>query len=126
MIIKRSDYKEIPYNQDNINLYKSKDNLLRHAREGKGISGIMFTDKKTSELIGYCAWEGDYIIALEVISNYRGLGFGEKLLKKAIDSGCTKLSVNKNNIPAISLYKKFGFRENKTNLGPRMIEMEKL
>ena len=124
MIIKRVSYKEIPYSQDNVNLYKSSENLLKHARTGKDISGTILIDKETSKMIGYVAWERDYIVALEVVSNYRGLGFGEKLLKQAIKSGCKKLSVNKNNVPAISLYKKLGFKENNTNLGPKIIEME--
>ena len=125
MIIKRKDYKEIPYTKDNINLYKSPGNLLKHARVGKEVDGIMLVDKKTNELIGYVAWEGNYIVALEVISKYRGNGFGDILIKKAIGSGAEKLSVDKNNIAARKLYEKHGFKKNNTDLGPKMIEYER-
>jgi len=125
MIIKRKDYKEVPYTKDNIDLYKSPDNLLKHARIGKKVDGIMLVDKKTNELIGYVAWEGNYIVALEVISKYRGNGFGDILIKKAIGLGAEKLSVDKNNIAARKLYEKHGFKENSTDLGPKMIEYER-
>ena len=53
----------IDYNLGNVLKYKSKDNLLRHARTGKGISGVMYIDPGTKELIGYIGWEGknDYM-----------------------------------------------------------------
>lgn len=124
MIIKRKEYKEIPWTPENIEKYRSGQNLLKHARSGKNIDGFMLIDSKTQDLIGYCAWEGDYIVALEVVSNYRRQGFGEDILKRAMKCGVRKLSVNKNNIPAISLYKKLGFKETNNNLGPRMIELE--
>ena len=124
MIVKRKQYREIQYTKEAVEKYKSPDNLLRHAKIGPDVEGVMFVSKDKDELIGYCAWEGDYIVALEVVSEYRGNKFGEELLKRAIDSGCKKLSVNKNNIPAIELYKKFGFKKDNINLGPRMIEME--
>ena len=124
MIIKRKQYREIQYTKEAVEKYKSPNNLLCHAKIGPDIEGVMFVSKDKDDLIGYCAWKGDYIVALEVVSEYRGNKFGEELLKRAIDSGCKKLSVNKNNIPAIELYKKFGFKKNNTDLGPKMIEME--
>lgn len=105
MIVKRKQYREILYTKEAVEKYKSPNNLLRHAKIGSDIEGVMFVSKDKDDLIGYCAWEGDYIVALEVVSEYRGNKFGEELLKRAIDSGCKKLSVNKNNIPAIELYK---------------------
>ncbi len=119
MIIKRKQYREIPLA---VEKYKAPGNLLKHVKEDS--DGIMLLDKDSEELIGYIAWKGDYIVALEVISNFRGKGFGEELLEKAIKKGCRKLSVNRNNIPAINLYKKLGFRKNNTDLGPKQIEME--
>lgn len=98
---------EIPYNKENVIKYKSRDNLLRHARTDKDCTGIMLVSN--NKLVGYIGWQGKMIIALEVTESYRGLGYGEYLLKKAISSGCTSLTVDKNNIPAINLYKKLGF-----------------
>ena len=123
MIILRNKYKEIPYNSDNVDKYKSKDNFLKHAKVGKDINGVMFVDKITEDLIGYCAWKDDYIIALEVLSEYRGNGFGDILLEKAIKSGCNKLSVSKKNTTAINLYKKHGFMINK-NINEKVVEMK--
>ena len=103
--------------------YKSKDNLLKHARSDKNTEGIMLLDKNTNNLIGYIAWEDNYIIALEVLSDYRGSGFGDILLEKAIKSGCSKLSVSKKNTVAINLYKKYGFKHTK-DINDKVIEME--
>lgn len=115
------DYKELPYNQENIRKYKSIDNLLRHARYLPGKSdGVFLVTPGEEELIGYVGWEGDCVIALEVAKNFRGLGFGDILIEKAIDSGCKKLTVDTNNSKAINLYKKHGFSEGTVN-GRRMI-----
>ena len=111
MIILRNkeEYTEIPYNQENIDKYKSKDNLLRHARYIKGITDGLFLVDKNSNLVGYIAWENDTIIALEVSNNYRGKGIATKLLSIANNKGANKLTVNKNNTKAIQLYKNLGW-----------------
>lgn len=123
MIILRNKYEEIPYNSDNVKKYKSNNNLLRHAKINKDTKGIMLVDKSTKSLIGYCAWENDYIVALEVLSDYRGKGYGDVLLEKAIKSGCNKLSVSKKNTVAINLYKKYGFKHTK-DINEKVIEMK--
>lgn len=122
MKILRNTEKQLPWTKENIEQYKSNGNLLRHAKTGKGISGIILTDSKTDNLIGYIAWENDYIVALEVANQYRNKGYGERLLEMAIREGCTKLSVNKNNIVAIKLYEKKGFKKDK-DLNSKTIEM---
>lgn len=63
IILKNNKLKEIPYNQENIDKYKSKDNLLRHARYIKGLTNGIFIVDEDSSLVGYIAWEGDTIIA---------------------------------------------------------------
>ena len=103
----KNNIKEIPYNKENVLKYKSPDNLLRHARTDKGCTGVMLISGNS--LIGYVGWQGEMIIALEVTNQFRGQGYGEYLVKRAIDSGCTRLTVDSNNIPAINLYKKMGF-----------------
>ena len=124
MIIRRKSYIEIPYTPGNVEKYKSPDNLLSKAMVGSDILGVMFLNKNTQDLIGYCAWKGNYVVALEVISKYRHQGFGKELLKKAILAGCTKLSVSRKNIPALNLYERFGFKDNNINYGPDTVEME--
>lgn len=110
IILKNNKLKEIPYNQENIDKYKSKDNLLRHARYIKGLTNGIFIVDEDSSLVGYIAWEGDTIITLEVISNYRNNGIATKLLSKAVNNGANKLTVNKHNISAINLYKNLGWK----------------
>lgn len=111
MLIIRKDinYKSIPYNQENINKYKSKDNLLKHARYIPGkTKGIILVNN--NELVGYIAWESNIVIALEVTDNYKNKGVEKFLLNKAIENGIDELTVNKNNTKAINLYKLFGFK----------------
>ena len=117
MIILRSNkILKLPYTLENINKYKSKNNLLRHARFIPGKSeGVFLVDSKTDSLIGYCGWEDNWIVALEVSNEYRRKGFGEKLLDLAISSGCTGLTVYNRNSAAIDLYKKKGFKSTLNN-----------
>lgn len=125
MILVRSMIREIPYNLDNIKKYKSPENLLRHARYIPGkTKGVMWITR-TGKLVGYCGWEDNWVIALEVSKEYRGRGFGEELLKRALQDGCTGLTVDRKNDPAIALYKKLGFTPT-TGDGERRINMELL
>ena len=101
----------IDYNLGNVLKYKSKDNLLRHARTGKGISGVMYIDPGTKELIGYIGWEGKMIICLEVTKYYRGQGYGRLLMEEAMNKGCDSLTVSENNLIAQNLYSSLGFRK---------------
>lgn len=101
----------IDYNLGNVLKYKSKDNLLRHARTGKGISGVMYIDPGTKELIGYIGWEGKMIICLEVTKHYRGQGYGRLLMEEAMNKGCDSLTVSENNLIAQNLYSSLGFRK---------------
>lgn len=109
IILKNIKLKEIPYNQENINKYKSNNNLLRHARYIKGLTNGIFLLDSSDNLVGYIAWEKDTIIALEVMSNYRNNGIATKLISKAVSNGASKLTVRKNNINAINLYKNLGW-----------------
>lgn len=63
--------------------------------------------------IGYILIDKNYLDALYVYPEYRGKGYGNILIDKAIDLGVTYLSVDPKNIPAINLYKKFGFKIDK-------------
>ena len=112
MKIKRieSNIKIVPLNKFLIEKYKSPNNLLRHTRFiPNKTKGVMIIDKVTNNLVGYIAWELDFIIALEVIKEYRGNGWSKVLLDIAINNGATKLSVRKDNKVAINLYEGMGF-----------------
>lgn len=111
MIIKRKlKYKELPYSQELINRYRSKENMLRHARYTPGkTKGMFLVDPKNDNLVGYIGWENNIIIALEVSKNYRKQGIGTYLLEKAVENGITKLTVSKKNTNAIDLYKSLGW-----------------
>lgn len=111
MIIKRKlKYKELPYSQELINKYKSKENMLSHARYIPGKTDGIFLVDNGNNLVGYIGWEGDTIISLEVSENYRKQGIGTYLLKKAIENGITNLTVSKKNTEAINLYKSLGWK----------------
>lgn len=125
MIVLRNKIKTLPWTKENVDKYKNPSNLLKHARTGEGIEGIILVSSGRNSLIGYIAWEGDYIVAFEVAQGERGKGYGEKLLSIALENGCKRLSVRKDNTAAINLYHKFGFKEGR-DLGKIMIEMEKL
>lgn len=103
------DYVIVPLTENLIRFYKSKDNMLSHTRFIKGkTNGFMLLNTKNS-LVGYIAWEDDFITAFEVTKDNRGKGFGSYILKKAVEEGANKLSVNKNNKEAINLYTKLGW-----------------
>lgn len=100
--------KEIPYNQENINKYKAPDNMLKHARYIDGITkGIMYVYR--NQLVGYIAWEGQWIIALEVTSKFKRRGYGKMLLNVAVNAGCNRLTVAVNNTNAIKFYQSQGW-----------------
>lgn len=100
----------IDYNLTNILKYKSDDNMLKHARYIPNRTEGLMLITSSNKLVGYIAWEGDFVIAFEVSSEYQKSGYGTKLLKLAIEKGCRKLSVNENNSTALKFYRSFGFK----------------
>lgn len=106
--------KLIPSSADLINKYKSSENLLRHADpKDEGIFMIGDSDS----FIGYVLWDPrtKFITALEVNKNNRNRGYGDKLIRFAIQRGCTRLTVNKNNWNAIEFYIRQGWHIYKEN-----------
>ena len=107
-------YRTIDYNQENINKYKSDNNLLRHARYiPHRTKGVMFV--YGDNLLGYTAWEGNWIIALETIDKYKRKGYGSILLQTAVQNGCIHLTVSKYNEGAIKFYKSQGWTVYRSN-----------
>lgn len=121
IILRKQKYKELPWTKENIDKYKSPENMLKHARfiPGRTVGKILVTPTD-EKLVGYIACEGDTIIALEVSPEYRGKGVATDLINS---SGATELSVQKNNESAITLYKNLGFKIVSEN--PRMYFMKK-
>lgn len=107
IILRKQKYKELPWTKENIEKYKSQENMLKHARNTPGkTAGKLLINPAKDELVGYIACEEDTIIALEVSPWYRGKGIATDLINS---SGANKLTVSKKNINAINLYKKLGF-----------------
>ena len=106
---RRYKHKVIPYNQENIDKFKDPDNMLKHAKCNDDTFGWMFVDRKSDELIGYVGCEGDMVVALEVVSDYKGKGYASRLLKLAQSRDANKLSVNKDNKHAIDVYRHLGY-----------------
>lgn len=102
----------IVFNKDNVERFKSDDNMLKHARTDDDVHGFILLNQD-DELVSYIAWQNDFIIAFETMEKYRNHGYGTRLLKKAVKNGVTKLSVNKSNINSINMYINFGFEEYK-------------
>ena len=100
----------IVFNKDNVERFKADDNMLKHARTDDDVHGFILLNEE-DELVSYIAWQNDFIIAFETMEQYRNHGYGTRMLKKAVKSGVTKLSVNKSNINSIIMYENFGFKE---------------
>ena len=49
------------------------------------------------------------VVALEVVSDYKGKGYASRLLKLAQSRDANKLSVNKDNKHAIDIYRHLGY-----------------
>lgn len=109
--IRRHTYYVLPYSQENIDRFKTDDNMLKHARYNKDTFGWFFVNKKRNELVGYIGCEDDIVIALEVNSDYEGHGYASRLLRLAQSRDANKLSVNKDNTHAINVYKHLGYKE---------------
>lgn len=111
----------IVFNKENVELYKTDANMLKHARTDDDVHGFILLNED-NELVSYIAWQNDFIVAFETAEKYRNRGYGSRLLKKAVKNGVTKLSVNKSNIAAIEMYNNFGFKKYRSD--DHMIYME--
>ncbi len=71
---------------------------------------------ENNEIIGYLYYSDIYdrieINQITVFDYYKRRGYGSMLMEKVLSFGKNvSLEVNKNNIPALGLYKKFSFNE---------------
>jgi ribosomal-protein-alanine N-acetyltransferase len=95
----------------------------------KSFRDIFYVIKSKEKIVGYCIYylkpsisprgfeKQSVISSIATDSNFRGKGFAEKLLRNSIEEmkvngiSSVLLYVNVNNLPAIKLYKKIGFKE---------------
>ena len=111
MKLRKHTYYSLPYSQENIDRFKSSENMLKHARYNDDTFGWFFVNKKRDELVGYIGCENDTVIALEVMPDYEGRGYASRLLRLAQRRSAVKLSVDKSNEHAIEVYKHLGYKE---------------
>jgi len=111
--------KVLPWTKENVDRYKSGDNLLRHAKTGPDIQGKILVGTQ-GDLIGYIAWSPDYIVALEVSPEYRGQGIATRLLEEC---PVKRLTVSCSNLGAIKLYKDLGYQVYRRE--PKILYMKK-
>ena len=100
-------FKKIDISKESIEKYKSSCKGLSHIRTGKDYEGRIFIDPNNDVVGFYNLRKSDhYIQGIEINKKYQSKGLGKMLLQECINSGAERLSVNKNNIKAINMYKK--------------------
>jgi [ribosomal protein S18]-alanine N-acetyltransferase len=103
----------------------SLEKLVKYSKNSRN---IFYVIKNEDKVVGYCIYylkpilsfkgfeKQSVICSIATDRNFRGRGFAEKLLENSIEemklNGISSilLYVNVNNLPAIRLYKKTGFR----------------
>nr|WP_292388395.1 N-acetyltransferase [Methanosarcina sp. UBA5] len=102
------------------------EKLIRYSKNSKNIFYVM---ERRNKIVGYCVYylkpslslkgfeKKSVVSSIATIRSFRGKGFAEKLLRSSIEEmkvngiSSVLLYVNVNNLPAIQLYKKIGFRK---------------
>jgi len=131
-----------------LSLYLATANLIPHSVPGFlprfRFQTIVSVEKQTHDMRGfaYLRWDTSSAAHFGILvdQSYRGQGIGERLLAEIFDIAECRgvktltLTVEKENYPAISLYKKFGFdiietnsdgaHQMKTSIGRRLPENE--
>lgn len=94
----------------------------------ENISGEMYLDDHNNCICYYAIQEKTdghiWLVALEVSKDYRRRKLAYQMLKKAMKEGATHLSVGKDNVEAVALYKKLGFRIYKETGGSYLMSLE--
>ena len=86
---------------------------LSHVRVNKNTKGYLYLlNDKVQAMINVEDKQGEkWIQGLEIFGDAKGTGLSKSLLNVAVnDLGATKLSVNKKNTLAKSIYDKYGFK----------------
>lgn len=106
-----SSFKKIKLSKEVISKYKNDFKPLKHIRET--CEGYLYLDNNKCVAILAVEDKGDskFIQAIEINKEYQGYGLSKQLLSVATNNlKATRLSVNKSNEVAISIYKKYGFK----------------
>ena len=123
--INLASFKKIPMSDSSIATYKSKCKGLSHVRTGSDYIGTIFVDKQNDVVAYINIRKSDSCIqGLEVSEKYRGQHLSPQLVQYAEkDLHASKLTVNKSNEVAYSLYKKLGWKDD--HIDGQMIHMIK-
>lgn len=108
--ISLSKFKRVVISLDSIKEFKSSAKFLSHFRTGKDYTGYIWIDK--DKVVAACNVHisENEIQAIEITKDYQGYGLSYQILDVCTkDLNGYKLTVNKSNQVAISLYKKYGF-----------------
>jgi len=105
-------FKRIESTSVNINKYKSQYHGLSHIRSGYGYDGVILIDKDDKFVaVLQCHITDNMIQAIDVSPDYRRQGIASSLLRIANkEFDCYKLTVRKNNVSAVALYEKHGYK----------------
>lgn len=109
----------IEVSKDNISLldkeFISKKNIKKDLENNPFGKVLVYIENE--EVVGYIYYSDIYdraeINQIEILEIHRNCGKASKLIEKMLElvEKNITLEVNKNNIPAINLYKKFNFKE---------------
>ena len=108
-----SDMKRIATTDKALRKYASQYKQLSHVRVNKNTKGYLYLlDDKVQAMINVEDKQGEkWIQGLEIFGDAKGTGLSRSLLDVAVNElGATKLSVNKKNTLAKSIYDKYGFK----------------
>lgn len=105
------NYTKVKLTKDNISNYKGISKAISHIRTSDNVENELYLDGDKFVAILSVDIDRKYILVIEVSENYRRKGIAKELLKTSVNEyGCDKLSVNKKNTNAISLYKSTGWK----------------
>lgn len=104
----------------------NSEKIIRYSKNSKN---VFYVIKSRDKIVGYCVYylkpafslkgleKKSVVSSIATDRNFRGRGFAERLLRSSIEEmkvngiSSVLLYVNINNLPAIQLYKKIGFRK---------------
>ena len=108
--LKLSEFKKITITEDIIKKYKPIAKYLSHFRTGKDYSGYIWLDNGNVVAACMVHISENEIQAVEISKDYQGYGLSYQILDICVKQlNGFKLTVNKKNEVAISVYKKYGF-----------------
>ena len=108
-----SDMERIAITDKALRKYASQYKQLSHVRVNKNTKGYLYLlNDKVQAMINVEDKQGEkWIQGLEIFGDAKGTGLSRSLLDIAVNElGATKLSVNKKNTLAKSIYDKYGFK----------------